>query len=214
MPLYFSVLFQHFFTSIKTTSSYLPEEISRELLIRKYESLNVDSDLIPGVRPSPVDKREYLLISNQGFILNFLGDRNRKSALKLFWKFQTLHEFVNIKKIIYQDYSDYLRSEIVNLKEYHLSIKSKFLKEDPLRLSPFNSEIPYFLWVLDKHIQSASPYYRKIYSFISKGTEFDDIRLKLNELINVWEEEIEKWEPSLLVLWTKLIAPIRSIFIK
>jgi hypothetical protein len=156
---------------------------------------------------------DFLAVSKQGILCNFSQVRGRRNSLRFFWRIASLYEFVMVKKIVFQNYISFLQGEIVNLQEYRLSTKKKLLKEDLLKLSVFDANIPRFLFQLDKYIQTADSLYRKIYSVLSSFTGFDDARSKLKSLINNWESEIEKWEPGSVTIWKRIISPLRSIFV-
>ena len=112
---------------------------------------------------------------------------------------------------IYDDYIAFLEAEITRLKEFRLSTLRKLAKEDLSRFSVYDRRIPTYLQALDAFIRPASPGYRRIYSLISEGIGFSERRAKLRALVGEWEEEVEKWEHSFVVLWKKLIAPLRSV---
>lgn len=137
----------------------------------------------------------------------------RKRALRFFWKILLLDEFVALKRQIYQDYAELLRNEVGQLKDFRLSLKRKATQEDLLRFSVYDYEIPQFLSALDKHIRSAPPFYRRIYSTISTGTGFDEQRGKVKNLVRQWEEEITLWKHPLRVAWEKIISPVRSMLV-
>lgn len=154
---------------------------------------------------------EYMLSSRQGLICCFSPFRKRKSALRLFWKILVLYEFVLLKNFIYETYADLLRSEILKLREFRLSPLRKLIKEDIRHFSVFNPLIPQYLFALDKHIRSAKPFHRRVYSSISQGMGFDARREKVKELLKEWEIEVEQWEHSALLIWKTIIAPLRSL---
>jgi hypothetical protein len=154
----------------------------------------------------------YLISSHQGLICIFKPKSNRKSALRFFWKIVFLSEFIEYKRQIYEDYSIFLQNEVQNLTDFRLSIKRKIKKEDLLKFSVYDPIIPEFIFALNKHIKQAAPFHRKIYSIISMGSDFDSLRERLiNRDVKEWREEVDKWNPSLILLWNKIIFPIRSL---
>lgn len=191
-------------SSLKLISAADSKQIASELLLPegKYEILDMQN------RKTYM---RYLLSSRQGLICIFKPESNRKSALRFFWKILFLSEFVEYKNQVYEDYAKFLRIEVNKLKDFRLSLIRKATKEDLLRFSVYNHMIPQFLFTLDNHIHSAAPFHRYIYSTISTGTGFDLRRDKVKKLIIEWEKEVEQWEPTLSLLWKKIISPIRSL---
>jgi len=157
---------------------------------------------------------EYLLSSTQGiiFLMSPSHKKWRQRTIQLFWRVFTIYEFLMLKKYIYGDYAKFLSSEIAELKKFRLSVSKKLTEEDLFKFSVYDPKIPEYLLALDKHIQNASPFYRRVYSSISSGINFDDSREKVKKLVEKWEAEIEQWEPKLCFLWKKIISPIRSVF--
>lgn len=152
-----------------------------------------------------------LVASRQGILCVAPREHKRKQALTLFWRILTLAEFVAFKQRVYDDYADFLRPQVQQLREFRLSIRRKLTKEDLFRFSVYDQTIPQFLAALDAHIRAAKPFHRRIYTSMSVGTGFDAQRERVMELVEDWEKEVEQWEPSLSLLWKRVISPIRSL---
>jgi hypothetical protein len=153
----------------------------------------------------------YLLSARPGIICGIESFRHKRPALRLFWEIMRIYEFVMLKNSIYDQYRDFLRTEITSLREFRLSALHKIKEEDLLRFSVYDASIPRYLLALDKHTRGLSAYQRRIYSSISRGTGFDERRDKVKELVKEWEEEVAKWEHGLSVLWKKVISPLRAL---
>lgn len=159
----------------------------------------------------------YLISSPQGLVCVFKSVRNfghesRRLHLRMFWKVMVFVEFVALKNQIYEDVARFLRAENLRLRQTRLSMTRKLLEEDLLRLSAYDHKLEKFLATLDKQITLAAPFHRRIYSSISKGSGFTARRDKLKELLDEWDKEIEKWDPPLMMIWKKVIAPLRALF--
>jgi len=154
----------------------------------------------------------YLLFSKRAMIRNFFPSqfRNRKKLLRSFWRYFALFELLILKKCIYEDYCEHIRSEIIKLREYRLSPLTKAKREDILKFSVYDSNISKHLYTLDKYTRTLSPLYRAIYSSISSNIGFDNRREKLKNLVKDWENEVEKWEHGIKMLWKKIISPVKS----
>lgn len=173
-------------------------KIVSQFLKGDYERFNIDDD-------------EYIFSSHQGVIYLFPFNALKTSVLHSFWKKFSLIEFIMLKQAIYQSYIDHLSSEILSLKNFRQDTIRKLTKEDFIRFSIYDSNIPTFLQALDRHILNSYPFYRRIYVSISLGKGFDEQRKKVLELAKEWEIEVGQWEPSAVVLWKKIISPIRSL---
>lgn len=206
----------YWYYSLKFTTTDEAKKVASTLLKGKeYNLLNLGPyeyyDNYGNFKQSDYD--DYLLSSNQGVICGLSPCRSRTSARRFFWKILTLYEFVVLKNHIYDDYVDFFNTEIQKLKSFRLSTL-KITKDDVLRFSIYDSQIPEYLIALDKHIRSISPFYRKVYSSISNGTRLDKHREDVMKLVNEWESEVKQWTPSLVKVWEKVIAPIRSLLIR
>jgi len=136
----------------------------------------------------------------------------RKPRLVFFSKVMLMTEFALLKNQIYADYAAFLSPEIVRLRDFRLSMRRKMTKEDVFEFSVYSSEIPRYLLALDQHIHQASPFYRLIYSSISSAIGFSERREKVKKLMDDWLSETEKWEHGLVIVWKKVISPLRSLF--
>lgn len=197
------------FTGIKLLSEKPSIELAEHILKRSFELMYLDLNSSRSRDKNP--HKDYLATSKLGMLVVFSTKQDRKVALRLFWKIMSLYEFVILKSVIYRDYADLLKKETVKLKEYRLSISQKLTYEELYKLSVFEPTIPRYLYTLDEHIQSASPFHRKIYSVLSTGAQFDDLRSSLKEILSSWETEVEKWEPSFAAIWKRIISPIKSL---
>lgn len=157
---------------------------------------------------------ESLHATKKGVVCTLSETRSQKSAMRFFRKIFLMHEYVLLKNQIYTDYTEFLRPEISQLKQYRLSTKQKILEDDLFKFSVYNSQAPTYLLHLDSQIRTVSAYYRRIYSFLSRTYGFDERREKVKGLVKQWEAEVEKWEPTLQVLWEKVIAPLRTLITK
>src|SRR4030095_3146342 len=122
---------------------------------------------------------------------------------------------VILKNQIYENYAEFFRREIISLKGFRLSVTRKLTKEDAKRLSVYDPKIHVYLYTLDKHIRTVShfkPFYGKVYSVLSNGAGFDIRREKVKELLAEWVHEVELWEHGGVIVWKKVIAPIRTFF--
>ena len=154
----------------------------------------------------------WLVVSKQGLAFISHPEYKSKTSDHIFWgKLLVLAEFVAYKQHIYKNYENLLRNQISTLKASRLSIKQKIEKGGLLNLSVYDANIPYFLSALDGHIRFASPFHRRIYSTISSGTNFNSQRDDLLKLLEKWEEEVERWEPGFVIIWRRLLSPLRSI---
>jgi len=187
----------HWQSAIKIVSTKKANKLAQQFLKGDYEIFKIKNS-------------EYIISSRQGIICNFLPTRGRRSALRLFWKIFTIHEFVIFKNYVYETYAEFLRAEILQLRKYRLSNFYKF-KEDLFRLSVFDPLIPKYLFVLDNHIRSAKPFYRAIYSSFSNGESFDKRRNKVKNLVSEWENEVAQWDPSVMIMWKKIVSPLLSL---
>jgi hypothetical protein len=98
-----------------------------------------------------------------------------------------------------------------SLFERRLGVTQKLAKEGVLRLSAYDRRIPRYLLTLDTYIRALSPFLRRVYSSLSDGTGFGERRARLLELVEEWEEEVEKWEPIVVMLWKKIMSPLHSL---
>ncbi|MBA7490299.1 hypothetical protein ES702_00836 [subsurface metagenome] len=195
----------HWHSALKLITTYDAKRVANRFFKGKYDLFN----LWPHGHSDYSD--EYLLSSKQGVACGLSPYRSRHSALRFFWRISDLYEFVILKSHIYDDYAEFLRSEIANLKDFRLSTLRKLTREDMSQFSVYDPQIPQYFAALDRHIRSAKPFYRRIYSSISSGTGFDEHREKVKKLVNEWEAEVKQWEHGLSVLWKKVISPLRSI---
>jgi hypothetical protein len=155
---------------------------------------------------------EFLLSSKQGIIVVLSPGRSRVSAQELFWKTMTMNEFVILKKQIYQDYAEFLRPEIINLRDYRLDKAHKLTNEDMRRLKVYDRRIPRYLYVLDAYTRAAKSFYRRLYVEFSNAVDLDKDRDAVKELVKEWQSEVEQWEHGLLVAWKKILGPLLSLF--
>jgi hypothetical protein len=135
----------------------------------------------------------------------------RKRSLGEFWKILTIAEYTLLKDKIFADYAAFLRPEIHRLRDFRLSLKRKMMKDDVLKFTAYRSELPRYLFALNEHIHSANAYYRFIYSRVADGLGLYARYEKLDGLVKEWTGEVEQWEPSLSVLWNRVIGPLRSL---
>jgi len=152
-----------------------------------------------------------LLASRQAIACVFSPRTARRLSIKFFWKFLVLAELVQLKRRIYEDYIQFFKEQMNELREFRLSLRRKATKEDVFRFSVYDPQIPRLFLVLDQHIRATKPFYRRIYSMLSTGTGLDARRARAATLVRDWQDEVEKWEPVLVVLWKKIIAPLRSL---
>lgn len=187
---------------LKIRTREKPKKVASLFLKGPYDTFNIHDD------------GEYILSSRQGVIYVFPINKNKGNSLRSFWKKFTLIEFIILKQTIYESYASFLNSEILDLKNSRQNTLRKLTKEDFRRFSAYDSNIPTFLQALDRHILTAHPFYRRVYASISLGKGFDDQRRKVLGLVDDWESEVEKWEPNAVILWKKIISPIRSLLAK
>lgn len=194
-------------STLKLASDADAKQIATDLILARghYEILDIQSTALTQ------SNLTYLLASRQGLTCVAPLTHKRKQALNFFWKILTIAEFVAFKHRVYDDYAKFLRQQVTQLRDFRLSIQRKLRNEDLFRFSVYDHKIPQFLSALDKHIRSATPFHRRIYSAISAGTGFDARRERVMKLVGEWETEVEQWEPSLSLLWKKVISPIRSL---
>jgi hypothetical protein len=166
-------------------------------------------------RTSPMKLRAHvqaMLVSRSTLACVFEPDCGRRSSLKVFWNIVDLHEFVALKRRMYEDYAEHLRDQILQLGLFRRSLKRKATEEDLLRFTVYDETIPIFLANLDKQVRLLSPFYRYMYSLISAGTRFDELREKVKKYVSEWQEEVDQWEHPLAALWKKVLSPLRSVF--
>ena len=184
-------------SAIKIVSTIEAKKLSKLILKGDYEVFKIRNS-------------EYIISSRHGIICNFEPTRERRSALRFFWKIFTFHNLVAFKNYVYDAYAEFLREEILQLRKHRLSYIIK-LKEDLFRLSVFDPLISEYLYALDGHIRSAPPFYRAIYSSISNGGSFDMRRNKIKSLVSEWESEVAQWDPSMIIIWKKVASPLLSL---
>ena len=207
----------HWHSALKLITTYDAKRVANRFFKGKYDLFNLgpfeyrDHSDYSDDRNTKQSEDEYLLSSKQGIVCGLSPHRSRNFALRFFWRISALHEFVILKSHIYDDYAEFLRSEIANLKDFRLSTLRKLTREDISQFSVYDPQIPQYFAALDRHIRFVKPFYRRVYSSISSGTGFDERREKVKKLVNEWEAEVEQWEHSLSVLWKKVISPLRSI---
>jgi hypothetical protein len=160
---------------------------------------------------NPASQFVSLHLSSQGLICRLAADRSTGSARSFFWKVMRVVEFLRLKDQIYQDYAEFLRPEIVRLRSFRLSMKQKMLKEEALKLSVYDLTIPTYLLALDSYVRSLPPTWRYIYSLLSKRTHFSRRREQLKEVVGEWEAEVAQWEHGVVVLWKKVLSPLRGL---
>lgn len=154
---------------------------------------------------------EAMIVSRQGLICLLSPFRKRISSTHFLWSIIYLYHFILIKSQVYDSYANYLNRETERLREYRLSPISKFTKEDLRKLFVYDPLIPKYLNALDRFIQPAPPFYRRVYAAISDGTAFNEKRNKMLETVKNWESEVEQWEHPVAAAWNKLISPLRSL---
>ncbi len=205
-------------TAIKLVGDHTPQEVANNLLVNRCKTLELGTYTPEvwhiGTSQEEINAITYsknLVSTDKGIICTFSLPHKRSAALRSFYKIHALYEFVLLKNQIYEDYSKHLRSEVVNLKEYRLSTLRKLTKEDVRRLSVFDHVIPRYLLALDNHIQTATPYFRRAYSFLSQETDFDSRRETVSKLVKDWESEAEQWEHSASLLWKQVFSPLKNL---
>jgi hypothetical protein len=203
-------------SALKLSTSDKAHEVARGLRFRVNNTLSVSSE--PVLEWDEGIYRQYrgiywseIASTDQGLVHFFSPTYKRRTSRRHFWETQALHEFVLLKQQIYNDYAAFLRREINNLKAYRLSTRAKLVEEDVRRLTAYDPTIPRYLLALDKHIQSAPPAARRIYSFLSEESGFDKQRTRLKELVGEWEAAAAEWEHPLMLVWRRLLAPLVSL---
>jgi hypothetical protein len=106
---------------------------------------------------NPASQFVSLHLSSQGLICRLAAGRSTKSVRSFFWQVMRVVEFLRLKDQIYQDYAEFLQSEIVRLRSYHLSMNQKRLKEEVRKLSVYDLTIPTYLLALDSYVRSLPP---------------------------------------------------------
>jgi len=154
---------------------------------------------------------ERLLISRRGISCVLSPDRPKNWSIHFFWRLMDVYFFVLLKRQIYDDYAHLMRREILRLQELRLQSYAKLTKENVLRLSVYDPEIPKYMLALDSYVKSLPPFYRKIYSELSEGLGFDKKRQRLKELVKDWQEEVGQWQPTLVWLLNKILKPLKSL---
>ncbi|PFB92561.1 hypothetical protein CN296_27205 [Bacillus cereus] len=133
-----------------------------------------------------INNNEKLAASNQGIIRFYGTERKRTSVLHSFWKMVHLYEFVLLKKEIYSNYLNYIREQSYILRSARLQDEQhiQILRDN------HNPIIQQYLKALDQVITKAEPFYRAVYSTISKGNNFDNLRTKVMAGLDEWEKEL------------------------
>jgi hypothetical protein len=152
-----------------------------------------------------------ILVSKKRLACVFEPGSGRRDVLRVFWNIMDLHEFVALKGRIYRDYAQHLSQQILELSVFRRSLRRKLTKEDLLRFTVYDENIPIFLANLDRRALSLSPFYRYVYSLISAGTGFDEVREKVKTRVTEWGEEVDKWEHPLAVIWKRILSPLKSL---
>jgi hypothetical protein len=191
------------------TAVNIPTDAGADQMAGEFQVRSPDlKGLITSIPPA---QWRYLLPSRQGLFCAYRPERNPKRAARSFRKFLTLAEYTLLKHKVFGDYSAYLEREIVKLTGYRLSVTRKMTREDVTRFSVYDHTIPQFITLLDAQVRHATLFYRRVYSGLSAGTDLDGRREGLKKQVEVWEEEVGKWESGLATFWRIVVSPIRSL---
>lgn len=152
-----------------------------------------------------------LVVSREGVILCLPGYFRRKKALGQFWKVLEMAEFTLVKDQFYEDLANYLGPETEKLLDYRLDKKRKLSKESLLKFTIYNPEIPQMMSALEKHLHSATSFYRFIHSCIADGIEHYEKKVKVKNLVERWITEVEKWESNFKIIWSSIMGPLKEI---
>ena len=195
-------------TSIQLISPINPDIIGKVLIKGDFEYFDLRSGKGRG--------SEFILGNSQGFVYVFSSERLRKNTKTLFWRFFKLYEYAIFKKHIFEEYRDFLSKEIPRLKEYRLSTKTKLLEEDLLTFNVYDKDISRYMLALESYCSSVRPYlrpyFRRIYSFYAKCIHLYEKKESVNTLLSQWEVEVGGWDPPFVLLWKKVISPLKLIF--
>lgn len=145
-------------------------------------------------------------ICAKGRFLFYVTDTRRKGILHSFWRLQQLRDFVEYKKLIYDSYIDYLKSEALQIKKLmyeRISFEKIFGK------NVYQPDIMVHLLALDRMVRSLSQAERALYSYISDEYGFDQCRKHLLDSLEKWERCVKGWSdkdpklPELVDLFCK-----------
>jgi len=186
---------------------------------KDYKCMAIDRN--PSV---PVEFQRSLLATRQGIVLvvppkSELQSFNRRNVTRFFWRILTLDEHLALKRRIYDDYTRILNQEIPKMRDDRLGglIRRFTKREDLLRYSVYNSDLPAYVAALDRYVQQdlmPEAFNRKLYAEIEAGDGFTKRRKEFGNLIKDWDTEVEKWTPFLVQLWKQIIAPLKSLIPK
>ncbi|HBB88345.1 MAG TPA: hypothetical protein DC047_12090 [Blastocatellia bacterium] len=137
---------------------------------------------------------------------SFHPKRAGRASLRFFWRVIALSEFVLLKIQVYDGYRNYLEKEVLSLRDERLTIKEKVRAKRLIKLSRYDSSIPAYLAALDRHIRSAPPFLRLVYSTIAVATRFDSQRLNLQKVVKAWLEEVGQWSHPMRALLKELAS--------
>lgn len=154
---------------------------------------------------------EFIISKGDSFIINFFRDKKRDSVLRFFWNSMMMFEFVILKNRVFRDYRNFLEEEITNLKSYRLDTLNEMSRFDVMRMSVYDPQIPRYIDTLDRAIRFSSSHYQRIYSHFSDVIGFDSLRRNVISSLKEWEQEAEKWNNPIRILWDKIINPFRLI---
>lgn len=204
-------------SALKIMTTGQGKQIASDLLRvgNKYEDMDIDrySSL------EELDSHRWLLCSRLGLVYVVNPDHNRKNLMRFFWRILILAEFVALKRRIYDDYSQILRSEIEHMRDYRLSTPLEKIRKEGIegliKFSVYDDTIPKFINTLEHVVNKErmkEAFYRKIYHVIANGTGFDEHQNELLKYVQEWEAEVAKWVPEVRMMWEDIISPLRSLF--
>jgi len=152
-----------------------------------------------------------LITSREGLVLCLPEHYRRKKALGQFWKVIEMAEYTLIKDQFYDDLANYLRPETEKLLDYRLDKKRKLSKESLFKFSIYRPELLQIMSSFEKHIHSATSFYRFIHSCIADGIGHYEKKDKVKQLVEKWITEVEKWKPKFTIIWDSVIGPLIAI---
>ena len=114
-----------------------------------------------------------------------------RSAGRHFRRLATIAGFLTFKFAVYADYQRWLKAELVRLRSLRFSGDAgRLLSSERAAMIAFQETGPCHLATLDRLILLNSPRTRALYSFVSHHMKFSDVRKKLNETVEQWEDVV------------------------
>ena len=208
---------QNWYTCVKFLENWNMDDLARLIFnhniksvgLKRYDEYYKSDDF--KIMDDSIQVNHKLVTAKEGFLIWLPNYYHRKKALGQFWKILEMAEFTLLKDQFYDDLASYLRPETEKLQDYRLDKKRKLTKESLLKFTIYKPEIPQMMAAFEKHLHSATGFYRFIHSCIADGIGHYEKKEKVKKLVDQWIVEIEKWKPNFTIIWTSVIGPLKEI---